>query len=764
MKPGAPGALAGVRIRIVADAIAGQYAGWLLAGMGADVERLSTAGMPASPLQEWLGAGIAQRRVEVIPPLPRIAADCDALIVDHGEQLDARVATGFLRLTGNRDDLVAVSLSPFGLTGPWTTRIAGPQELQALSGLMHATGDPDHPPSAVAGRIVEMACGANVANAVLLGLIRKARFGAGSCVDVSGLESIVCLQASRILAYAYTGLVYRRNNDANLNNFLPCRDGYLCLTFWVHPFDKVLEFLELPPGSLPRELVELKDIGQQYAHPDVVAAVNKALASRTRAEWIERAKSFRIPATPVLTAAELVRDPHLGARGYFQDLQTAHGVLRVPGHPFRGPVWGSRATRHDGSAAPGQRHRQPLEGLRVTEVGLAWSAPMAAETFAQYGAEVIKLESPTRLDTARSMPLMDLELRTPWWEYTYNYHPVNAGKRHFGFNAAGPSAGEVRERLLRATDVVFTNYSVRALRNLAFDGDAVRRVNPRCSVVHSTGFGWDGPYRDMVAYGTGMEGMTGMALETGGALGPVRSPLLHPDIFASMHQMLAGLAALFRREASGEGCVVDLAQLECGVVAVFEQLAIAQGAPARPDGVPRRVVRCAGDDEWLSVSPRNAGEAERADAILGAPASSSRHQLAEALLGEGIPAAPVLGPDEVLQLEVLRARDYFTRVDGPFGVQLAIGRWHQFRDLPARRLDGVHPFGADTESILRDTLGFSADDVWRFTADGTVGPAPTDSPQPPAGSSPVDWMVRTRQIYRRDTDYREKLGLKPARR
>jgi len=776
-RDGASGALAGYRIRIVPGGVGGWYAGWLLGGLGAEVEWITQGGRAEGALERWLGRRGERRRHGTLPPLATLAADCDALLVDFGVRTEPRLAAEFSSLADTHPDSVTVALSPFGLSGPWAGRAAGPIELQALSGLLLATGDADHPPSPVACRVVEMAGGVNAANGVLLGLLRRARHGAGSWVDVSGLETLVCLQSSKALVYAYTGLVYRRDNSANLNNFLPCKDGYICGTYWHLPFETVLEFFGVAPSALPREVIDMPDRGQQYAHPEVMKIATAALAGRTRAEWIERAKPYRIPMTPVLTAAELVRDPHLAERNFFEPLPMEDGtVLQVPARPFKGAVWGRsgarRALQSHGARRAPQSHgapapaRLPLEGLRVTEVGLAWSTPMATETFAQYGAEVIKLEPPQRIDTARSIPLNDLELRRPWWEHSANYHAVNAGKRHFGFNAAGPGARAVRERLLAASDIVLTNFSVRAIRNLGFEGEAVRKVNPRCSVVHSTGFGWDGPYRDLVAYGTGMEGMTGLALATGKSLGPVRSPLLHPDIFSSLHQMLGGLAALLAREASGEGTVIDLGQLECGVLPLFDELAAAQGqvtppnAPAPPGAPAPRLLRCRGPDEWLVASPGSEEESQRLAALAEDALRADRHALADRLRTEGLCAAPLLAPDEVLLSEHLHARGYFNRVhSATFGEQLAIGRWHRFHNLPPARLDGVHPFGEDNDAILRQTLGFSTDEAARMLADGTVGPAPDNVPEPPAASSPVDWMVETKQIYRWDEDFRDKLGL-----
>jgi crotonobetainyl-CoA:carnitine CoA-transferase CaiB-like acyl-CoA transferase len=238
----------------------------------------------------------------------------------------------------------------------------------------------------------------------------------------------------------------------------------------------------------------------------------------------------------------------------------------------------------------------------------------------------------------------------------------------------------------------------------------------------------------------------------------VRSPLLHPDIFASLHQMLGSLAALLVRESSGEGSIVDLGQLECGVIAIFDQLAAAQGC-AGPARAAPRLLRCAGEDQWLSVSPASEAEAQRADALGARAAQTGKGALAASLQAAGIACGEMLNADEVLQLDALKARDYFMRVDNDaFGPQLAIGRWHRFRGL-RQSLGGVRRFAADNDAILRGTLGFADAEAARILGDGTVGPAPTDSPQPAAAGSPVDWMVRVRQIYRRDPDFRRKLGL-----
>ncbi|MGE0702113.1 MAG: CoA transferase, partial [Hyphomicrobiaceae bacterium] len=575
-------ALEGLSIRIVGDHTESHYAGWLLAGLGASVEVVGTRpAVELSPTSQWLTSHASYRQAPAGAIAPHTVG-ADALIVDSGERLPEGRADELRAIRADAPALVLTSISPYGLSGPMAGRRATHQEAQAVAGLINETGFVDGPPVPVYGDIVRMATGANATLATLLGLWRRRRTRGGALVDLSVLETTVGLRSSWAYTYAYTGLVTRRSLVENIGHYLPCKDGYVHIYPATTSLDDLIRFLEIDESSIPAEVFPL-DKSRQFSHPALLAIVRHAMSGITVDELVERGILWRIPVSPALTSDALVHDRHLEARGYFETARMGGAELRTPRYPFQGGIWRHEEPVDPGAArpaAPGSTGL-PLEGIRVAEFGTAWSGPMCAEILALYGAEVIKVEAPERLDSGRANHYLDLIVRDPGYEFVYNSHPVNGGKLHFGLDINGPSGRATARRLTECLDILVTNISMRALTNLGMNGPAVQAVNPRCTVVHSTSAGLDGPYASLAGYGSGMELMTGLAAATAGAAGQpgmIRSQLLHPDIFGALPQATAAVAGHFRRERTGVGAIVDLSQFECGAVAGTRDLLRAQGA------------------------------------------------------------------------------------------------------------------------------------------------------------------------------------------
>jgi crotonobetainyl-CoA:carnitine CoA-transferase CaiB-like acyl-CoA transferase len=214
---------------------------------------------------------------------------------------------------------------------------------------------------------------------------------------------------------------------------------------------------------------------------------------------------------------------------------------------------------------------RPLEGFRVVELGMWVAAPAAAAMMADWGADVIKVEAPTGDPNRYTLKHVgqDVDAAPP-------FETDNRGKRGVVLDLREDEGRQVLERLLERADVFVTNLRPGALERLGLDPDSVRARHPRLVVGTLTGYGWSGPDRDRAGYDvSAFWARTGIAAMLNPAGEP--PPAIRPGLGdrAAASNLVAGvLAALLRRERTGEGAVVDVSLLRSGTYAIGNDLAL----------------------------------------------------------------------------------------------------------------------------------------------------------------------------------------------
>ncbi|MEU6745448.1 CoA transferase [Spirillospora sp. NPDC046719] len=246
---------------------------------------------------------------------------------------------------------------------------------------------------------------------------------------------------------------------------------------------------------------------------------------------------------------------------------------------------------------------RPLEGYRVVELGIWVAAPAAAAMLADWGADVIKVEAP-RGDpfryTLRHVG-QDTEAAPP-------FETDNRGKRGVVLDLRQDEGRRVMDRLLETADVFVTNMRPAALERLGLDPAAVRSRHPRLVIGTLTGYGWSGPDRDRAGYDVSAfwasSGIASMLNPAGEAPPAIRPGM--GDRAAAANLVAGVLAALLRRERTGEGGVVDVSLLRSGTYAIANDLAIQNFFGKRGRTRPRTehetpLYNCyrAGDDRWF---------------------------------------------------------------------------------------------------------------------------------------------------------------------
>ncbi|TXS50982.1 CaiB/BaiF CoA transferase family protein [Streptomyces sp. t39] len=392
----------------------------------------------------------------------------------------------------------------------------------------------------------------------------------------------------------------------------------------------------------------------------------------------------------------------------------------------------------------------PLEGLRVLDLATLFAGPMCATLLGDYGAEVVKVEHPTRPDPSRGHgPAKDgVGL---WWKV------LGRNKRTITLDLSTPGGRETLLRLAATADVVVENFRPGTLERWGLGWEELGAANPRLVLARVTGFGQFGPYSHRPGFGTLAEAMSGFAAATGEPEGP---PTLPPfglaDSVAALATAYAVMTALAARTVTGRGQVVDLAIIE-PILAVlgpqalwYDQLGYVQprtGNRSR-NNAPRNIYRTA-DGGWVAVSTSAQSVAERVMHLVGRPelvdedwfaTGSGRADHADELDGavgswiarqsctDAIAAfekaeaaiAPVYDIRDVYADPQYQALGTITEVPdpelGPLRMQNVLFR---LSETPGAIRWAGRPHGADTDEVLAE-LGLSPADITALRTEGAL--------------------------------------------
>ena len=320
-----------------------------------------------------------------------------------------------------------------------------------------------------------------------------------------------------------------------------------------------------------------------------------------------------------------------------------------------------------------------LEGVRVLDLSRVLAGPWATQLLADLGAEVIKVEKPGAGDDTRHWG-------PPWHEHGEEkvaayFLAANRGKRSVAIDFATEEGAGLVRRMAADADVLVENFKVGGLEKFGLDAASLRAKHPRLIYASITGFGQDGPYAGRAGYDYIIQGMGGLMSLTGlpdgePGGGPMKVGVAVADLFTGMYAASAILAALYRREQTGEGATIDMALLDTQLAMLANQasnMLISGTDPRRlgaghPNIVPYQpfnakdqpIIIAVGNDrqfaklaaivghpEW-AADPAFATNAARVSAreklvpmIAGIIATKPAAEWLEQLEAAGIPAGPI---------------------------------------------------------------------------------------------------------------------------
>lgn len=266
----------------------------------------------------------------------------------------------------------------------------------------------------------------------------------------------------------------------------------------------------------------------------------------------------------------------------------------------------------------------PLAGLKVIDCSTVLAGPISAMVFADFGADVIKIEHPVG-DALRKMGHAK-NGHGVWWKVT------NRNKRTIVLDLHDEEGKAAFLALVRDADVLVENFRTGTMEKWGLGWDVLSMLNPRLVMLRVTGFGQTGPYRFRPGYGTVAEAFSGFAHITGEERGP---PTLPPfglaDGIAAYHGVFAVMFAIYERDVqgSGQGQFIDLALYEplfsClgAQVSTYDQLGIVQNRRGNrsDNNVPRNAYKTK-DDRWVALSTASPSIAARVMNLVGGPGTS----------------------------------------------------------------------------------------------------------------------------------------------
>ena len=394
----------------------------------------------------------------------------------------------------------------------------------------------------------------------------------------------------------------------------------------------------------------------------------------------------------------------------------------------------------------------PLAGIRVLELGQLIAAPFATKVLAEFGAEVIKVESPKDGDPLRKWRKMH-EGTSLWW------YLQSRNKKSIAVNLKSPEGLELVKDLARSADVVVENFRPGGLEKLGLGWDVLSRLNPKLVMVRISGYGQTGPYRDRPGFGAIGESMGGIRFTTGSPDSPpARVGVSIGDTLASLHGVIGALMALLHvRTGGGEGQVVDVSLVE-SVFNVMESLvpeydllgevrtrtggALPGITPSNTypskdggfvvvagnsDPIFRRLMGVIGRPD-LADDPRlrgNDGRSAVAGMLDGAIGDWTRaHTVDEALAAldaADVPAGRIYSVADIVADPHYAARDMILEAELPGGKRVKMpGIVPKLSGTPgAVRWQGP-ALGAHTDAVLAD-LGRDAETIERLRREGAIG-------------------------------------------
>jgi crotonobetainyl-CoA:carnitine CoA-transferase CaiB-like acyl-CoA transferase len=787
--------LAGTRVVDASDE-PGELCGRLLADLGADVVRVEPpGGAPSRRLPPFAPDGTSlrfavrntnKRSVTLDLGTDEGRSGLDRLLSTADVWIDSGT-TGAVEAAERHPRLVVTSVTDFGLTGPYRDYVGTDDVLVGMGGLLFRSGTPDRPPLLPPGSLAYDAASVTAAFATLAGLWQRRRTGRGQHIDLAVLTAVAQISDWALAnwsASAKAGKPYAQGRAGSgfVYPLYPCSDGYVRLVVLSKRQWRAMRAWLGEPEVVQDETFD--QLFPRMAVQDILDPLYIELFSHhTAAELAAEAQRRGIVMTPVTKPHEVLTTPHFTERGSFLDAEVARGV-RGPvasgfmeidgaraGYRHRAPDPGEHDHLLDGSGAVAPAPSTPaaptapFAGLKVLDFGHGGVGVEAGRMLADYGADVVKVESRTYPDFIRTVMGGDI---------SPSFASSNRGKRSFGVDLKHPDGLEVVRGLVRWADVVIENNSTGTMADLGLGHDRLKALNPGIVMVSSQLMGSSGPWKDWIGYGPSTRpagGMTHLWNFPDGGM-PPGAGVIHPDHLVGRLCAVGAVAALLARDREGvedgQGSHVEVAQVETvlGLLADLFLGEVLEPGSVRPEGngkargAPWGVYPCAGgdraddgdgsEDRWCVVTVRHDDDWRALRRVLGDPdwarrpdldsaegriaarteiddhlaawtRTRSDREVTETLQAAGVPAGFMAYPQDMTIDPHYVDRGFPQDVDQPgVGPMVLEGPAFAATGMSSPRATPAPALGEHTRAICRDVLGLDDAAVDALVAGGAL--------------------------------------------
>jgi crotonobetainyl-CoA:carnitine CoA-transferase CaiB-like acyl-CoA transferase len=654
-------ALTGIRIVELAESVAGEYCGKLLADFGAEVIKIERpdCGSPTRSMAPIIGdgggpehsalfaylntnkrsVGLDVSCVADIEKLHRMIATADAVVDDHAPSWVEAVGVSANDVARRYPAVVFCSITPYGGGAPPEFQNAKSFNVFNSSGWGYHTpshADPAKPPLKGPGRfLADYEAGLDAALCLAASLFWHLHSGRGEFIDVSQ-QAVLASRADCVLGRFITGEVAPENTRDDYDqqgpaSFFACADGFVYLYVtsrnhwmglkklmgqpeWLDAFDD--DWLEF--SVTPEKVVTFQN------------GFAKWVAGLTKDAAAEEAQRMGVALVPVKSAADLKNSPQYRHRGFFQHV--THPVLGTAAYPTV-PYLMSASPARITSAAPtlGQHTAEiadsietprpvptvksaqlkppkvsrggPLEGVRVVELTKVWAGPYAGKLLAFLGAEVIKVESSGNPDEMRAYGGTDIN-HAPY------FLSINPEVLSVELDLKSAAGVDCLRDLIAHSDIVVNNLRPGAMERLGLGYQQLKSIKGDIISVSIKMWGNDGPLGYQTGYAPCFAALAGLASLVGYPGGPpLGTSMRYGDSTVGAAAALAAVTALLHRDLSGEGQFVDVSAVETlssmiGDCLLEQDLTGTHVFPEgnrHPDMAPHNCYPCSGGD-WISVA------------------------------------------------------------------------------------------------------------------------------------------------------------------
>ena len=397
---------------------------------------------------------------------------------------------------------------------------------------------------------------------------------------------------------------------------------------------------------------------------------------------------------------------------------------------------------------------RPLEGVRVLELGSLIAGPFAGRVFADFGAEVLKVESPTSADPMRDWGKARVNGRALWWSVQ------SRGKKLIGVDLKSPQGREIIDDLVRGSDVLIENFRPGTLEKFGLSPQHLWSINPGLVIARISGYGQTGSNAHKAGYASVAEAAGGLRHLNGyPGTPPPRSGISLGDSLAALYAVQGIMMALYWRDVrGGTGQIVDISLvescfslLESAVPDYAATQHIAQASGSKLTGIAPSNIYLSSDGKWVVIAAnqnsvfarlaaamhkqelvtdprfvdhvaRGEHQEEIDDIISAWAATRSILEITTVLDANGVPTSGVNSIEDIFADPLFRERDMLIEVpDDELGSVTHPGIIPKLSASPGRILwNGPSTVGKQTREVLTDRLNLSKQDVDELMMKGVI--------------------------------------------